>query len=55
MKPERRCPIGKQGWVHWNSPEIFDKEMARQLSIADRPREDNVYGYHRRRDSEVCG
>jgi hypothetical protein len=55
MKSERRSSIGKQEWVHWNSPEIFDKEMARQLSIADRPREDNVYGYNRRGDSEVRG
>jgi hypothetical protein len=51
MKPERRCSIGKQGWVHWNSPEIFDKEMARQLLITDRPR--RKHGDNQRDDSKV--
>lgn len=53
MKPERRCSIGKQGWVHWNSPEIFDKEMARQLSITDRPRKEKEHGSHGTSDCKV--
>lgn len=52
MKFERRCSIGKQGWVHWNSPDIFDKEMARQLLIIDRPRKD-IHGHNRSGDKEV--
>jgi hypothetical protein len=54
MKSTRRCSVEKQEWIHWNSEEVFDKKMARQLLIKDKPKEKSD-GHNRGRDSEVRG